>query len=72
MQAYSKPMCAELIDGEVVLSAPSGAASVCLTPQAALETAERLKRAAELAQRAPDASQASQADSSEASISPRA
>ena len=47
LQAFTKPMQAEAMDGEVVLSAPTGAASVCLTPEAALETAERLKRAAE-------------------------
>jgi len=45
-KAFDTPMDAAAVDGEVVLTAPEGAASVALTPTAALETAERLERAA--------------------------
>ena len=46
------PLAAEAIDGEVVLTAPSGATSVSLTPEAALKTAEALQSAARSAQAA--------------------
>jgi len=44
--AYDSPLEAAAVDGEVVLTAPEGAASVSLTPTAALATAARLERAA--------------------------
>lgn len=42
--AYTTPLDAQAVEGEVVLIAPSG--SVSMTPEAALITAERLQAAA--------------------------
>jgi len=47
--AYDQPLAVEALDGEVVLTSQSGAVAVALTPDAALETARRLQRAAEQA-----------------------
>jgi hypothetical protein len=47
--AYTTPLEAQAIDGEVVLTAPRGAASISLTPDAALGTAQRLTEAARAA-----------------------
>ena len=44
--AYDEPMDVSTVEGEIVLTAPGGAASVALTPRAAMQTAERLQAAA--------------------------
>ena len=49
MLAYSSPLEAEAVEGEVVLVAPEGAASISLTPDAAEKTARRLDAAARTA-----------------------
>lgn len=49
VQAFDAPLDAAAIDGEVVLTAPRGAASIALTPQAALVSAERIEAAAHTA-----------------------
>ena len=54
-QAFAAPLAADAIDGEVVLTAPGGAASLSLTPDAALKTAEALQTAARSAQSQPEA-----------------
>jgi hypothetical protein len=43
------PLRADVVEGEVVLTSTDGATAVSLTPEAALETAERLRTAAESA-----------------------
>jgi hypothetical protein len=45
-RAFATPLQADVVDGEVVLTAPDAATAVSLTPEAALETAERLREAA--------------------------
>ena len=47
--AYDEPLAVEALEGEVVLTSQSGSVAVALTPAAALETARRLKAAAEQA-----------------------
>lgn len=44
--AYDAPMDVAVVEGEIVLTAPGGAATIALTPKAALQTAERLGVAA--------------------------
>lgn len=43
---FDSPLDADAVDGEVVLTAPQGAAAISLTPKAALATAERIEAAA--------------------------
>jgi len=47
--AYDEALAVEALEGEVVLTSQSGSVAVSLTPAAALETAHRLKAAAEQA-----------------------
>ena len=47
--AFDTPLDADAVDGEVVLTAPRGAACLSLTPKAALSTAERIEAAARTA-----------------------
>ncbi len=54
-QAFAAPLAADAIEGEVVLTAPGGAPSLTLTPEAALKTAEAQQSAARSAQAQPEA-----------------
>ena len=47
--AYTAPLEAQAVEGEVVLTAPLGSAAVSLTPDAAEATARRLQAAAQSA-----------------------
>jgi len=47
--AFDTPLDVTVVEGEVVVTAPKGAASIALTPDAAKETAERLDAAADRA-----------------------
>lgn len=44
--AYTEPVVAEPFEGAVIIHAPQGAAAIALTPEAALESAERIMTAA--------------------------
>ncbi len=52
-KALATPLQADVVEGEVVLTAPNAATAVSLTPEAALETADRLREAAHSAQAEP-------------------
>ena len=47
--AFDTPLDVDVVEGEVVITAPHGAAAISLTPEAARETAERLDAAAQRA-----------------------
>lgn len=49
-RALAQPLQAHAVEGEVVLTSDNAATALSLTPEAALETAERLRQAAEAAQ----------------------
>ena len=48
-RALTTALRADVVEGEVVLTSTDGATAVSLTPEAALETAERLRAAAQSA-----------------------
>jgi hypothetical protein len=49
LEAYAKPLAAEVYNGEVVLRTASGPFAVSLTPLAAAQTARNLAEAARIA-----------------------
>lgn len=50
--AFESPLDVDVVEGEVVIIAPEGAAAIALTPDAARETAERIVAAASRARHA--------------------
>jgi hypothetical protein len=46
LHAHATPLNVEVIDGEIVMTGDTGPTGLSLTPQAALETSQRLASAA--------------------------